>query len=431
MALLGCSSGKAAPDAAVDAGASAACREADAPGVSSGLPGDILDTTLQVDLGTNTGVATLRLMPSPDPQSFEVGDLDISAVHAAGVPLEWSRSGTFVELGLPASEVPIDVTFEYAWDVHDEEGVASTGYTYTWPYWCGNAFPCRSAPSEGATFHLSVTPASGIALYPSEIPNDAPSYMLAWSAGDYVRRSLGTTSAGTSVSTWRDAASEAFEDPEYLTAAVDWMERNIGPYRFGTEVGSVIAPWGGARGAGGIETHPYWQIGRADWDDEGTHIHEAAHGWFGNGVRLRCWEDFVLSEGTASYLAARVLQEAGSPGLAYTLWATYDAVADEPSVRDGRAWPTTDCQLDILNPAVGLVSRVPYVKGALFYRALELRIGRPALDQALKTFYERWAGHAAGMQDLLDVICETSGYDPAPCARSWLRERGRPAEACP
>jgi aminopeptidase N len=34
-------------------------------------------------------------------------------------------------------------------------------------------------------------------------------------------------------------------------------------------------------------------------------VHEAAHGWFGDGVRLRCWEDFVLSEGTASHLDAR------------------------------------------------------------------------------------------------------------------------------
>jgi hypothetical protein len=431
-ALLSCSSGENAPGAAApDAGLRPAPKEPRSPEPASGLPGDILDTTLAVELRTRTAVATLRVAPSSEQQAFEVGDLDIRSVHIAGVPLAWSRRSTFLDLTLPASEAPLDVSFEYGFDVNADEGVASTGYTYTWPYWCGNAFPCRSAPSEGMTFHLSVTAASGIALYPTEIPSDAPSYMLAWSTGDYVRRSLGTTSAGTNVSTWHVPATEAFEDPDYLTAAFDWMEQNLGPYRFGAEVGSVVAPWGGSRGAGGIETHPYWQVGRADWDDEATHIHEAAHGWFGNGVRLRCWEDFVLSEGTASYLAARVLQEVGSPMLAYALWATYDSVADEPAVSNGRAWPSSSCQIDILDPGVGLVSRVPYVKGALFLRALERRIGRPALDQGLKTFYARWAGHAAGMQDMLDVICETSGYDPTPCAKSWLQTRSTPSAACP
>ena len=50
--------------------------------------------------------------------------------------------------------------------------------------------------------------------------------------------------------------------------------------------------------------------------------HEAAHGWFGNGVRLRCWEDFVLSEGTASYLAARVLEEVAGPAVSEPIWGT-------------------------------------------------------------------------------------------------------------
>ncbi|HTV18023.1 MAG TPA: M1 family aminopeptidase, partial [Polyangiaceae bacterium] len=278
-------------------------------------PGDILDTTLDIDLATQHGVATLKLMPSSELQSFEVGDLEIQSIHVAGVPIEGTRRGAFLDLGLPASDAPVDVSVEYDWVTHNgADGASIDGFSYLWPYWCGNAFPCRSAPAEGTTFHLAVrSPSSDTALYPTEIANDAPSYMLAWSVAPYIRRSLGTTSAGTNVSVWHIPQTESFADPELLVAAFDWMEQTIGPYRFGSDVGSVVAPWGGASGEGGIETHPYWQIGRADWDDEGTHLHEAAHGWFGNGVRLECWEDFVLSEGTASYLAARGLQEAGEP----------------------------------------------------------------------------------------------------------------------
>lgn len=71
-----------------------------------------------------------------------------------------------------------------------------------------------------------------------------------------------------------------------------------------------------------------------------------------------------------------------------------------------------------------------YVKGALFFRALEQRIGRPALDLALSTLYARWVGEAAGMQDLLDVIYETSGYDAGPCAGAWLKRVGPQATTC-
>ena len=60
-------------------------------------------------------------------------------------------------------------------------------------------------------------------------------------------------------------------------------------------------------------------------NDEVTHAHEAAHGWFGDGIRLACWEDFVLSEGTVSYLSAHVLgQVAGADaeqmGRIFNLW---------------------------------------------------------------------------------------------------------------
>ncbi len=57
-----------------------------------------------------------------------------------------------------------------------------------------------------------------------------------------------------------------------------------------------------------MEHHLLWHIGAASLGDRRTHIHEAVHGWFGAGVRLACWEDLVLSEGTATYYEARILE---------------------------------------------------------------------------------------------------------------------------
>ena len=49
---------------------------------------------------------------------------------------------------------------------------------------------------------------------------------------------------------------------------------------------------------------------------------------------------------------------------------------------NGVAWPQSCGVVDILDD--GLFSRVPYVKGAFFYRAVEQRVGRAMLDAALR-----------------------------------------------
>jgi len=308
------------------------------------------------------------------------------------------------------------------------------GYTLTWPYHCGNVFPCRSAPSDGTTFHLAVTGvAAGMAVFPAEIPGDAPAYMAAWIVGELTRIDLGQTTAGTRVAMWHRAgeASAAAIGGAHLRASVDWMEQHLGPYRFGTEVGTVSANWG-RNAYGGMEHHPYWHVASAALADEGVNTHEAAHGWFGNGVRIRCWEDFVLSEGTSEYLMWRVLDEVAGAAVAGPLLTalTNEANAMRNGQGNGVAWPQNCGTVDILDD--GLFSRVPYVKGAMFYRAVEQRVGRTVLDDALHVFYNRHAGKAAGMADMLDVIEEVSGFDPTACAQAWLIDTVVPAAgACP
>jgi hypothetical protein len=54
------------------------------------------------------------------------------------------------------------------------------------------------------------------------------------------------------------------------------------------------------------------------------------------------------------------------------------------------------------------------------------------LDAALRTFYARYGGKAAGMADMLTVIREVTGFDPTACAQSWLASTTVPAAgACP
>jgi len=417
----------------------AACGGDDEPGADAAtvidptadLTRDIVSTGLKFALGPRTGVADIALGASTgNGASLEVGDLQISRVSVAGgADLPFAIADHQLDLGVGPE--PVVVRVEYTWNLHENsDGVDSDGFTLTWPYFCGNVFPCHSNPADGTTFTMEVTTdTADTVVYPRTIPGDAPSYMAAWAVGNYTRTVLGTTTAGTTVVAWGAPTETAAiaQGTAHLTAAFDWLEQNLGPYRFGTEVGTVSARWG-RNAYGGMEHHPLWHVASDAMADESVQVHEASHGWFGDGVRIECWEDFVLSEGAASYYEARVVEEVGAEGAGTAAWTLLDnEVAGMRSAGGVSIARPPGCgAIDVLTD--GLFSRVPYVKGAAFLRAVERKISRPRFDASMRAFYQRYGGKAAGVDDLLAVIEETSGYDATACAASWLSAKPVPAE---
>ena len=395
------------------------------------LSRDITATGLDVDLAMKTATATITLAPSDSTgASFEVGDLTITSVTSGGAPLMFAVAGHQLDVGVPPSTAPLALEVSYGFRLHEmSDGLDSDGFTLIWPYFCGNLFPCHSHPSDGLRFELAVHgQATGMVIAPTTIPTDAPSYMIAWATGDYTRLELGTTAAGTQVGMWYGPGelADAQRGGAHLRAAFDWLEQHVGPYSFGPVVGSLSAKWG-RNAYGGMEHHPYWHVASIALADESVNVHEASHGWFGDGVRIKCWEDFVMSEGTASYYEGRLLEETGATAAATSIWRAVDSQLAVWRNGDGGgvAWPQSCGEVDVLDD--GLFSEVPYVKGAAFLRALEQKIGRPMFDSAMHTFYTRYANQAAGMADLLAVVREVSGYDPTACATAWLVRRTVPA----
>jgi aminopeptidase N len=394
------------------------------------LARDIVDTGLDVDLAARTAKATITLAPSGSTgASFEVGDLTITSVTANGLPLMFRVAQKQLDVGVPPSTEPLTLVIDYGFRLHENsDGLDSDGFTLTWPYYCGNLFPCHSHPTDGTRFELSVHgQAAGTVVAPPTIPAEAPSYMVAWATGEYTRLELGTTTAGTKVGMWYgpNELQAATAGGAHLRAGFDWLEQHVGPYTFGDTVGSVSAHWG-RNAYGGMEHHPYWHVASIALADETVNLHEASHGWWGNGIRIRCWEDFVLSEGAATYYEGRLLEETGATQAAQNTWAGIDQQLANWRNGDGGgvAWPQSCGELDVLDD--GLFSRVPYVKGAAFLRALEQKIGRAMFDRVMMTFYGRWKGKAAGVVDLLQVTRELSGYDAAACAQLWLVNRAVP-----
>jgi aminopeptidase N len=157
-------------------------------------------------------------------------------------------------------------------------------------------------------------------------------------------------------------------------------------------------------------------------NDEVTHAHEAAHGWFGDGVRLRCWEDFVLSEGTVSYLSARALSAVGGPTKEAKIWSDYQGELEDAIATGGApAWPRGCNQIDIIKDE--LFTNLPYMQGAFFYKDVAAQVGVEVLDGVIGRFYQTWKTKAASMQDMIDAIEAETGFDPTPLAEARLRKQ--------
>ncbi|HEX7602493.1 MAG TPA: M1 family aminopeptidase, partial [Polyangiaceae bacterium] len=384
---------------------------------------DIVSTDLVVDYARDHAMATIHVAESAKTgASFEVEGLDIESVETEAGPVKYRVVDGRLDVALKA-HAEAELTIAYGFKERTkQQGAMKQGLAFTWPNYCGNLFPCKSTPSDGLRFGLALenVPKGKQAIYPSDIPADAPPYMLSWAVGDYTQKKLGTTKAGTKVSVYYLPGEQAAatKGTAHLVAAFEFYEKTYGPYTFGSDVGSVSAPWG-PNAFGGMEHHPYWHVASDAMNDEETHAHEAAHGWFGDGVRLACWEDLTLSEGTVSYITARALEATAGKAAGDAVWKDYQGRLD--AVATKVAWPDMACNtIDVEHV---LWTDAVYMKGAFFYRAVEKAIGAPAVDRAIARFYAEHHGKAAGVKDMLGAILAETGFDASSLASAWLRSK--------
>ncbi len=391
---------------------------------------DVLFTDLAFDVTTREGSATVTFAgDTSGTASLNVGDLTIRSVRSGETELLTSRTGDQHDIGVPDDGKPVAVTIDYSFGVHDNfSGYMTRGSTLIWPYWCGNLFPCNPDPADGVVFTISVTgvPDGEIAVYPDTIPAEAPPYMVAFAVGDYTYLELGTTGAGTEIGAYYlpGGEADAISGTDFLVEYVDFLERTYGDYSFGSKIAAVAAAWGPGA-LGGMEHHPLFHVAVGAMDNREFQAHEAAHGWYGNGVRIACWEDFVLSEGVTQYLTVRAIEDAEGVVVAEALWDTLQTrLASAVASGDTEAYPQGCNQIDILIDP--LWSRIPYEKGAFFLRAVEQRVGRGPLDLALAKFYADNLGQARHMSDLLDLIETETGADIDDLVAAWLQGLGVP-----
>lgn len=387
---------------------------------------------LDLDLATLTGRAVVTAADADSGGlSLAADGLSVDGVRWRGGPLPYRVVDGRLDIGMPDTDGATDITIAYGFATSDalDGWNAAAGHSFLWPDFCANLYPCRPDPADGQTFSMEVSGGAPdeTVIHPASIPTPAPGYVPAIVRGDYTRLDLDTTDAGTRVSVWYlpGQAEDALAGTAHLPAVMQFYETRYGPYPYGDAVGSVSVAWGG-NAIGGMEHHPFWHVAAASLSDPAVHAHEAAHGWYGNGVRMACWEDFVLSEGTASYMAARAL---GAQGV--DLWPEYACSLRRICTDDARntvARPDGCNDIAILDHPIW--SRVPYMKGAWFLREVAAVVGAEPLDDALADFHAARVGSAARMADLVDALAARFPSEAAVIrqrADGWLHQRACPA----
>ena len=396
---------------------------------------NIISTDIYLNLDQRKGTAIIRIDGSYTSNgiSFEVGDLLIDMILVNGQEVNYKLFEDRLDVEVPKVGQELEVTVDYSFSYHEAfNGVSTDGYSFTWPYYCGNIFPCHSNPKQGSRYglHIGGLPEGLQAVYPDSIQTDAPSYMVGFSVADYNYLGLGETDNGTEVGAYYRAEEYAnvLRGTQYLRQVVNWYEQTLGDYLFGDKMASVSVAWSDS-GYGGMEHHPYWHVNSKMISQLSVHAHEAAHGWFGNGVRIACWEEFFLSEGLASYLTARVIEEVVGEVEGDAVWSDYRINLDnlQNSNSNKIAWPDGCGELDIIEDE--LFGVAPYMKGAFFLKDLEMAIGKDVLDHALKLFYMDNMGESARFVDFLKIVESESGFDPTHCAYDWLKSETLPEQA--
>lgn len=390
--------------------------ETSPPGRQTPEPQDIQTLDLDLDLSTLTGRATLLVLPSAGKVTLDVSGLTVTDVTLDGAEVATEVVRGVLSVATPGAPDPVTVTVDYTFPARTpatfDGWMPALGVSFVWPYSCANLFPCDPSLDDGVTFTMSVTgvPDGLTAIYPTTTHGDGPAYMAAVAVGEYAKLELGTTTAGTEVSAWYlpgpNAVLDATKGTAHLVSALDYFEQTYGPYAFGPVVGSVEVDWG-ADSWGGMEHHPYFHVGKFDFNDEETQVHEAGHGWFGDGVRIACWEDFVLSEGTTTYITARALEQVDGPNE----WDYYvddflvpicEDSSRDPTLVNTIVLPDTCGEIDFVHD--DLWSITPYMKGACFYEEVADLIGAEELDAVIGEFYTANVGEAARMRDMIGLI---------------------------
>jgi aminopeptidase N len=203
-----------------------------------------------------------------------------------------------------------------------------------------------------------------------------------------------------------------------------WLSRLVGPFPY-AKLAHVQSStrYGGMENAGAIfYADGLFAPGRMR---ESLVAHETAHQWFGDAVTTATWPHVWLSEGFATYYAARWFEHAhGAEAFAREL-AAMRATVLRAAVTDTK--PVIDTTLgDDLSE---LLSTNVYQRAGYVLHLLREEIGDRAFDDAVRAYYVAHRHGTATTDDFRRAAEAASGRPLDWFFDQWLRRAGLPTLA--
>ncbi|NUP75370.1 MAG: aminopeptidase N [Sinomonas sp.] len=156
-----------------------------------------------------------------------------------------------------------------------------------------------------------------------------------------------------------------------------------------------------------------------------TLMHEMAHMWFGDLVRMRWWDDLWLKESFAEFMGSLAVDRA-------TDWST--AWVNFANRR--KAWAYVQDQLPTTHPIVADIADleaaeqnfdgITYAKGAAVLKQLVAYVGEVSFFAAAREYFARHAFGNTTLADLLGALERASGRSMEEWAAAWLQTAGLP-----
>ena len=300
-----------------------------------------------------------------------------------------------------------------------------------------SVLPCQDTPSFRQTFTAAVdVPASLRAVMAAaalgrevhgeraierfEMPQPVPPYLFAFAVGDLASKDLSPRSRVWTEPAQLEAAAWEFEHVEDQIRAAEAL---FGPYdweRFDLLVMPPSFPYGGMENPRLTFLTPSLLAG--DRSLVNVVVHELAHSWTGNLVTNANAEHFWLNEGFTVFAERRILEALDGAEMAALHAAIgYEKLLEAFVLLEGHP-ELTKLRTSLLgvDPDEAF-SVVPYEKGYLFLKALEVTAGREAFDALLATWLRTHRFGAATTDDFLALVeRELPGLLAKVDAKAWI-----------
>jgi aminopeptidase N len=431
------------------------------------------DLDLRYDPATDvlSGTATIEATATEDLSAFNLDfeGLEVRSVTVDGRPATWSRDGG--ELTVTPDrplwhdrEFAVAVTYDGVPATIEDPLLGQSGFFHTddgalvagQPDVAATWFPANDHPLDAASVAVSIAVPEGLEGVSNGALEDTSTHdgwtTWSWDAQEPTATYLVTLAVGEfdlrayeadGIRYWDavdptlaeldlDPATEGPLAGEVIDAAlarqpevIEFLAESFGPYPFST-AGAIVDNVPGMRFALETQTRPVYAPGFFANPVLGDQVvvHELAHQWYGDSVRLGAWQHIWLNEGFATYAEWLWLEREGlsTPQAEFDrLYANADTLfaSSEPpfwTVLVGD--PGRETAL-LFHPAV-------YQRGAMTLHALRQVVGDTAFFQIAEEWATSRAGEAVTTEEFTALAEELSGRDLDDLFQAWLYTPERP-----